>query len=1687
MSSLAGQDVCDFDEEPPIILSLDTIFLRIAQPQGAILELKDLLTGPGVLDNCDREPLFVGFADDVDALAARFSCDCVGERRVVLLARDAAGNEALKTVVLFVDNGEGWCDLEPGDCAAEFFSQPCVDTSVDLACIDQVNITLNADDCRARLGLGQALSGDGDFCLSPSLELLLLVWDEVYPEGAPDAHIDMPGAFTYVVRVVEKSTGATRQEVCWGTVNADDKSPPAVHCPPEVFGLVRSPVSSAEAEAAIEGVHYAFRPGIRGDIDQCADSDDTNEPGEESSDCEDECWRPVEGFHFLSCEDVEKIYQVERSWADERYPYWTGFPGAIDACGEARLWSVSDELLQWECAPEQYASHFGRQVIALILRTFTFTDEAGNSAECVQHIYFFQPEIILPTCEIELNVCDYPDLNLENASDILAPQVIQSAPFYVNGVGERIELDAHACGYTASYVDQVFPGPPGCGLKVLRTWSVLDWRQDCPPHCPQIAVPEECAGAGDWQGKNFVFEQNITAGGFKPPIVSCPALKPEDGGMLTFSTGPFACTAVVNPPPPVVDVACLGWVWTFEIWGNIVDPNTGQSRYGRVAVAANHMAAGVPIGEYDLRYFVRDDCGNTAVRNCRIRVLDRVNPVAICKNELTVSIGGPGTNADGIARVSAQDIDNGSRDNCGDITLHVRRAIAPECLTTYARVALRLPWPNAFSPRKDAASGFTYYTIPTGDTLIVEERGRFFTWWADAVFFTCCDVGDGVTIELRATDRAGNRNVCWLGARVEDKLPPECSAHNQTILCTELDFDPADAAQVAARFGAAKAVLTIKDNCGASVSEVVIWKPGPCGGGVIERIFTVTDDGGLSSQCTQLIFVETVNRYQIRLPGDLESATCGQQPDANLLAETLACDLLAVSKDTARFEASNDECFKLFITYSIINWCEYDGRSVTPTRIARDIDQDGDFNEYTWLDAGLDEPFVRTYLPDENQYWIVKVFAADNRGVRKTLPEQVWVRYPCPNGSFTGYRTYRYNAATRRFQLLCQKDLAAHCANDKDVEPCWTPGFFTYTQIVKVYDATPPSIIAETEKLEFCALGAGGDDCVGRVELILRLEDNCAPLSVTAREVRFLPGGNPALAETEVAGRFTTKRQGERLIVDGQFPLGDHAITLLVADACGNVASRRIDFSVIDCKAPAPVCIQGLAIALMPVDDNGDGIPDGGRNTVWAGDFIARDITDCSGPVRYSLNRLGETPDINRTSLTFSCEDPLFQALPLQVFAWDAAGNRDFCETFLVVEDSRGLCRRPEGKIAGLILTESDIPVRDVAVRLSGREQASYITGTDGFFAFSDLDEGGDYSVVPFLDDNHLNGVSTFDLVLISKHILRVRPFTSPYKLIAADANRSGSVTTLDMILLRRLILRVDERLGANTSWRFVPTAFRFPNPGNPFAQDFPELININNLSGQVNDADFVAVKIGDVNESAAPHGLWAPEDRGFVGVFALRVDDQELTRGVEYHISVQALDMANIAGCQFTLEWDRETLEFVDLRHGAAGAEHFGRFPGEGALTLSWTPAPGQVFSDASTELFTLVLRARREARLSESLRLSSRLTRREAYDHKEESLEVTLDFGRGPAPLEFTLYPNFPNPWRDQTTIAFELPEDQPVELRLVDLQGRLLRVVRMDGQRGYNEIALRQGHLLPPGLLYYTLETPTYAAAGKMLALE
>ncbi len=296
---------------------------------------------------------------------------------------------------------------------------------------------------------------------------------------------------------------------------------------------------------------------------------------------------------------------------------------------------------------------------------------------------------------------------------------------------------------------------------------------------------------------------------------------------------------------------------------------------------------------------------------------------------------------------------------------------------------------------------------------------------------------------------------------------------------------------------------------------------------------------------------------------------------------------------------------------------------------------------------------------------------------------------------------------------------------------------------------------------------------------------------------------------------------------------GSYSVTYKATDECGKMKTCVTAFEVFDTIAPVAICRTNLVVELQ--------YPSGSVD-VWANDFDNGSHDNCGNPLFFSFSQ--DIGDINRQ---FTCDDLGLRTLMLWVT--DGNGNQNSCQTSVIIQSGSGC--EPEPEIAGTVETELNFGVANVKVRIlspSGFDQ-TFTTTNNGEYTINAI-EGADYSITPEKDTQPLNGVSTFDLVLIRKHILGVDTLDSPYKIIAADINNSGAVSTFDIVEIRKLILVINTSFPNNKSWRFVDASYVFPNPMNPFTAPFPESIFVNNLNSDELDKNFIAIKIGDVNNS---------------------------------------------------------------------------------------------------------------------------------------------------------------------------------------------------------------------------------------------
>ncbi|MBK6667278.1 MAG: T9SS type A sorting domain-containing protein [Saprospiraceae bacterium] len=403
-------------------------------------------------------------------------------------------------------------------------------------------------------------------------------------------------------------------------------------------------------------------------------------------------------------------------------------------------------------------------------------------------------------------------------------------------------------------------------------------------------------------------------------------------------------------------------------------------------------------------------------------------------------------------------------------------------------------------------------------------------------------------------------------------------------------------------------------------------------------------------------------------------------------------------------------------------------------------------------------------------------------------------------------------------------------------------------------------------------------------------------------------------------------------------------------------------------------------------------------------------------------------------------------------------------------------------RVSGTVATASGQGVKDVTVEFATnapeypKASQTLVNGTFG----EEHPNGFNYTVKAAKNSDYLNGVSTLDLVMIQRHILGLQALDSNYKLIAADANNDGKVTASDLTDLRKLILGVTTALPNNTSWKF-------PVAGTSVGTSpitCVELIEIENLSADKANQNFVAVKIGDVNGNVST-SVNSPEveSRSNANV-EMSVAEASIAAGEVVEVPVTADNFSEVSGFQYTMNLNGAS--FVGVQSGVleVNANNIGVIS-DNVVTMSYASTEA-VNANEGAVLFTLTVKADKAMKVSEMISLNSEVTRAESYNGDLKVGKVSLGVRTAPV-AGIELFQNEPNPFKGMTTVSFEMPEAATATLSVYDVTGKVVTVRNINAIKGLNSEIFTKDQLGVSGVLYYTLVSGDFTATKKMIIVE
>lgn len=397
-------------------------------------------------------------------------------------------------------------------------------------------------------------------------------------------------------------------------------------------------------------------------------------------------------------------------------------------------------------------------------------------------------------------------------------------------------------------------------------------------------------------------------------------------------------------------------------------------------------------------------------------------------------------------------------------------------------------------------------------------------------------------------------------------------------------------------------------------------------------------------------------------------------------------------------------------------------------------------------------------------------------------------------------------------------------------------------------------------------------------------------------------------------------------------------------------------------------------------------------------------------------------------------------------------------------EDMSSTCAAID--VSGNVRTESGLTMSDVYVELKGLfngQQYISLSEEDGSFEFNNVDACNDYKVKAIYEDNDwLNGISTYDILMIREHILGINRLDSPYKIIAADVDGSRSLTTSDLTEMHRLILGQQDDLSSDQVWQFLDANYNFTNPTSPFQDDFDE------IEFMQNGLNLIAIKTGDINGDAAIKGRSGNYENKPTLPLRIRHTQNRRMHQVELYFDVDV----ELRGFQFELKYDRQSLSLARLNTGSLPDFSHSNFRYDNrqkSLKASWVHDASRLA--AGEALVTMTFVGSGDFDLCNSLYFSEQTLAAEIYTQNGNN-RLTLDCNsmNGLA----NLYENEPNPFDEQTTIRFDLPKRMPARLVIVSAQGDILHTVARTFEAGENQVTIYRSMLGGvSGSIFYRLE--------------
>ncbi|MDZ7334220.1 MAG: choice-of-anchor J domain-containing protein [candidate division KSB1 bacterium] len=387
----------------------------------------------------------------------------------------------------------------------------------------------------------------------------------------------------------------------------------------------------------------------------------------------------------------------------------------------------------------------------------------------------------------------------------------------------------------------------------------------------------------------------------------------------------------------------------------------------------------------------------------------------------------------------------------------------------------------------------------------------------------------------------------------------------------------------------------------------------------------------------------------------------------------------------------------------------------------------------------------------------------------------------------------------------------------------------------------------------------------------------------------------------------------------------------------------------------------------------------------------------------------------------------------------------------------------------------SQMPVNDAEILLSGASNLKAISDSDGRYKFLGL-HSGNYQVMPNKTNDSRDAITPLDASFALQYVVGVKQL-SPYQKIAADVTGNGKVSAYDASYILQRVVGTNSQFPIGRDWTFVPHDFVMTDSNWVSAPSGRSYVALQR--SQFNQ-DYFGILYGDVT------GNWGrAEEESTQANVAVHLQDPLLQENAMTLVPLILNFSSPAFSGRLKLQYDSDNLKFCSGSLCENPDIVMEVHSTSNQIILAF--AAGRSLQEQNLHIDLLFERSGLNVPSATDFKLIELV-----IDDAPAIIAASIDDRSSKLPKRWHLSQNQPNPFNAATIIHYEMPQSAKVTIEVMNVMGqtvrRLMDEVRPAGRYSIIWDGCDDGGLMVgSGIYFYKMTTTGFEAINKMVLVR